>query len=143
MNPKRLILAIVTVFVFVWLTDFLIHHVWLMGDYNASASLWRPATEMGSHLRWLVLAELLWSATFVIIYAKGFAAMNCLRCACLYGLFMGLFFEANTLVAYFSQPLPGELAVKWFVANVAQAVLAGVIVFFVYKPKPDADKPKE
>jgi hypothetical protein len=143
MNPKRLILAVVAVFVTIWVADFLIHHVWLMSDYNATASLWRPATEMGSHLGWLFAAELLWSVAFVLIYAKGFAAMNCLRCACLYGLFMGLFFESNTLVAYFSQPLPADLALKWFVANVARSVLAGVVVFFAYKPKLEDAGPKE
>jgi hypothetical protein len=136
MNIKRPILAIVAVFAFVWVTDFLIHHVWLMSEYNATASLWRPANEMGSHFGWLVAAQILWSATFVMLYAKGFADKACLFCAVMFGLFMGLFFESSTLAAYFTEPLPGDLAAKWFVANVAQSVLAGLIAFFVYKPKP-------
>ena len=57
----------------------------------------------------------------------------------MFGLFMGLFFEANTLVAYFSQPLPGGIAAKWFAANVAQAVLAGIIVFYTYKCPPPGE----
>jgi hypothetical protein len=141
-NAKRLALAIVAVFAFTWLTDYLIHGLWLMPDYTATASLWRPQSDMHHYIGWLLLAQFLWSLTFVVIYAKGFAALDCMRCASLYGFFMGVFFEANTLVAYFSQPLPGSIAMKWFVANVAQAVLAGVLVFFVYKPNAEAPQPK-
>ena len=50
---------------------------------------------------------------------------------------MGFFKEANTLVTCFVQPIPGSLAVEWFIVGVAQGVLMGVIVFFVYKPKPE------
>jgi hypothetical protein len=34
------------------------------------------------------------------------------------------------------QPLPADIAVKWFVPGVAQGLLMGLIVFFIYKPKP-------
>jgi hypothetical protein len=142
MNLKRLLIAIVAVFAFTWVTDFLIHSVWLMPDYRATASLWRPETEMGHYFGWLLLGQLLWSATFVTLWAKGFADKACLVCAVMFGLFMGLFFEANTLVAYFSQPLPGSIAVKWFVANVVQAVLSGLVVFFTYKAPPAKDAAK-
>jgi hypothetical protein len=138
MNLKRLLLALLAVFVFVWVTDFLIHGVWLKNDYAANMSLWRPEAEMQSHMGWLMLGQFLCSLAFVLLYAKGFAEKNCLKFAVLFGLFMGIFFEANTLVTYAVQPLPGSLAVKWFLANIAQTVLMGVIVFCTYKPKPDA-----
>ncbi|MEO8427398.1 MAG: hypothetical protein ABI651_09830 [Verrucomicrobiota bacterium] len=50
-------------------------------------------------------------------------------------MFLGLSSQAATLVTYAVQPLPADIAVKWFVPGVAQGVLMGVIVFFVYKPK--------
>lgn len=143
MNSKRLILAIVAVFVGVWVTDFLIHGVWLKSTYAETMSLWRPEAEMQGHMGWLMLGQFIIAATFVVLYAKGFAGMACLRCACLYGLFMGLFSQATTLITYAVQPFPASLAVKWFVAGVVQGLLMGVIVFFVYKPKPDDGKPKE
>ena len=140
MNPKRLILAIIAVFAGVFATDFLIHHVWLMGDYKASASLWRPENEMGGHIGWLFGGELLAAVAFVMIYAKGFADKACPLCAVMFGLFMALFSQANTLISYAVQPLPGNLAAKWVVAAVAQGILIGLIVFFVYKPKPCDEK---
>lgn len=142
MNPKRLILAIVAVFVGVFVTDFLIHGVWLQSTYKETMNLWRSETEMRAHMGWLMLGQFLVAATFVVLWAKGFAATACIRCACLYGMFMGLFSQAATLVTYAVQPLPGSLAVKWFIAGVAQGVLMGVLVFFVYKPKPETAQPK-
>ena len=138
MNPKRLLLAIVAAFVFVWVTDFLIHGVWLKSDYAASMGLWRPEAEMQGRMGWVMLGELLATVTFVVLYAKGFAAKAHPMCAVMFGLFMALFSQANTCISYAVQPIPAGMAVKWFIAGVVQGVLLGVLIFFVYKPKPDA-----
>ena len=50
MNTKRLILAIVVAFVVLWVTDFLIHGVWMMSDYRGTQQLWRPDAAMGSRM---------------------------------------------------------------------------------------------
>ena len=55
---------------------------------------------------------------------------------------MGLFSQATTLITYAVQPFPASLAVKWFLAGVVQGVLMGLLVFFVYKPKPEEAKPQ-
>ncbi len=51
MNTQRLFIAIITGFVFIFATDFVIHAVWLDSDYKATASLWRPESEMGDGSR--------------------------------------------------------------------------------------------
>lgn len=135
MNSKPLALAIVAVFAGVWVTDFLIHGVWLANAYKETMSLWRPEAEMRSHMGWLLLGQFLWAATFVLVWSKGFPATASLGGACLFGLTMGVFFQASTLVTYAVQPLPGHLALKWFVSNVAQGGLMGVIAFYVCRPK--------
>lgn len=141
MNPKRLLLAIVAVFVGVWVTDFLIHGVWLQSTYKETASLWRPEAEMQGHMGWLMLGQLLATVTFVVIWSKGFPATASLCGACLYGLFMGGFSQATTLITYAVQPFPPSLAVKWFCAGLVQGVLMGVIVYFVGRPKAAEVKP--
>jgi hypothetical protein len=73
MNIKRLILVIVVAFVVLWVTDFLIHGVWMMPDYRATQQLWRTDAEMTSHMGWMLGAQLLFVITFVILWAKGFA----------------------------------------------------------------------
>lgn len=135
MNPKRLLLAIVVIFPLVWVTDFLIHGVWLASAYRETAELWRPENEMKARMGWLILGQFLWTATFVVVWAQGFAAKGCLRCAALYGLCMGLFFETNTLIAYAVQPIPPLIATEWFVVDVARAVLMGLVLAGVYQPR--------
>ena len=140
MNAKRLILGIVVVFVGIWVTNFLIHGVWLQSSYAASMSLWRPEEEMKSHMAWLMLGQFLAATAFVLIWAQGFAPTAHFACACIYGFVMGLFAEAGTLITYAVQPLPADLAVKWFIAGIVQSVLMGILVFLVYKPRPQASQ---
>src|SRR5438874_12004766 len=111
MNTKRLIISIVVAFIGIWIMDFLIHGVWLANSYKASMSLWRSETDMQSHMGWLMMGQLLGAATFVILWAKGFAANARIGGACLFGLLMGLFNQATTLATYAVQPLPSDLAV--------------------------------
>lgn len=123
------------------MTDFLIHGVWLQSTYKETMSLWRPEAEMQTRMGWLMLGQLLAAATAVVLWAKGFAAGATLWCACLFGLCLGLFSQATTLITYAVQPFPPGLAAKWFVADVGQGVLMGVLLFFVYKPQRVEDKP--
>lgn len=142
MNPKRLALAVLALFLGVFATDFLIHGVWLKDTYAATASLWRPEGDMEKHMGWLMLGQFVFALTFGLLYAQGFAATACLRCACLYGLCMGLFGQAATLITYAVQPLPADIAVKWFGAGLVRGILLGLLVFLVYKPTraPDVDR---
>ena len=48
---------------------------------------------------------------------------------------MGMFSEANSLIMYTVEPLPGHLVAKWVVAGLVQGALLGVLVFFVGRPK--------
>ena len=83
-----------------------------------------------------MLGQFLVAMTFTVIWAAGFEAHRHLRCACLYGIFMGLFSQAMTIITYVVQPFPPSLAVKWFAAGVTQGLLMGVLVLAVYKNKP-------
>ena len=134
MNVKRLLLAIVAGFVFIFATDFLVHGVWLVPDYTASMPLWRPEGEMQAHMPFLALGQFLCATTFVFLWAKGFADRGGSKCALIYGAMMGLFSQVNTLVTYAVMTLPGVLAVKWFVVGVLQAIGLGIVTFLVYKP---------
>lgn len=136
MNLKRLLLAVVTGFVFIFVSDILVHGVWLVGDYKATMQLWRPDAEMNARMPWMMAGQFLVATAFVVLWAVGFAERAKLSCAVKFGLFMGLFFQGNTLITYVVTPLPGALAAKWFVAGVGQSVLLGLVTFAVYKPLP-------
>jgi hypothetical protein len=133
MNIPRLILAIVAGFIVIFATDFLIHGVWLVPDYKATESLWRPESEMQSRFHWLLFAQILCAVTFVIIWAKG-AAGTSMGTAIGFGVLMGLFQQIWAIVNYVVIPMPGALAAKWFFSGVVQAVLLAVITALIYKP---------
>ena len=134
MNIKRLFLAILAVFAAIFFTDYLVHGIWMMPVYRATASLWRPEAEMGAHAGWMFGSYLLIATTFVFIWAKGFAAQGCARSAVIYGLCMGLFSQGQTLIMYAVAPFTLEIVWKWCVAGVLQGVLFGVVAHLVYRP---------
>lgn len=134
MNIPRLLLAIVVAFLVIFGTDMLIHGMWLKPDYEATKSLWRPEAEMKQYMPWLTLAQIICAATFVIIWAKGFAG-RCLGAGILFGLIMGMFQQIWVLVNYAIIPMPADLAVKWYFSGLAQAVLVGIVAALLYKPR--------
>lgn len=135
MNGKRLSIAIVVAFIFIFATDFLIHAVWLGPDYKATAQLWRPEAEMNTRFPWMLGAQLLAAITFVLIWAMGFAARGTVALACAYGLLIGLAVQVTTMITYVVTPLPPELALKWFFSGLVQSIVLGVITSFVYRPE--------
>ena len=139
MNTKRLILAMVVAFAVLWVTDFLIHGVWMTPDYRATQQLWRTDAEMQSHMAWMLGAQLLFVITFVILWAKGFAShTKNIACAVGYGLLMGLFSGVWALIMYVVVPMPGSIAAKWFFAGIVQTILLGLVTFWIYKPSAPA-----
>jgi hypothetical protein len=136
MNIKRLLLAIVVAYAIIFGTDFLVHGVWLRLDYNATQQIWRPETEMNARMAWMLAAQVLWAITFVIIWAKGPSDSGRVACALGFGFLMGIFQQIWALIMYAVLPMPGTIAIKWFVAGVVQNMLLGLATFWVYKPLP-------
>ena len=133
MNFKRLFLAMLAGFVLIFVTDFLIHGFWLAADYEATKSLWRPENEMHSYFSLMLFAQLLCAATFVLIWAKGFAGQG-IGTGIGIGLLMGLFQQIWAIIDYVVIPMPGNLAAKWFFSGLVQAILLGIITALIYKP---------
>lgn len=135
MNIKRLIPDIVVAFVVLWGTDFLIHGIWMMPDYRATQSLWRPNADMGSYMGWMLGAQLLFAITFVLLWTRWADAAR-LTCAIGYGFLMGVFAGTWAIIMYVVIPMPCSIACKWFFAGIVQSILIALVTFFVYKPKP-------
>jgi len=134
MNIPRLLLAILAGFIFVFGSDFVIHTIWLKPDYMASMQLWRPDPEMMERFHWMIAGHFLCVVAFVLIWAIGFAPGGNMTVACIYGLLMGLFSQATTLITYVVAPMPGTLMSKWFFIGLVQAVLLAIVTFKTYKP---------
>jgi hypothetical protein len=134
MNIPRLLFAALGAFLVIFATDYLIHGVWLMPDYNATKVLWRPESDMNAHVAWMFLAQVLCALTFVLIWAWGFAGRS-VATGIAFGLVMGMFQQIWVLVNYVVIPMPGALAVKWYFSGLAQAVLIGIAAALIYRPR--------
>ena len=84
MNIKSLVITILVAFVTVWVTDFLIHAVWLSATYGATKELWRPEAEMVATMPYMFLGQFLIAASFTLIFAACVAEKRCLRCTLMY-----------------------------------------------------------
>ena len=141
MNTKRLILACVVVFVFVFGFEWVFHGVLLQETYAQTASLWRPESEMQQHFAWLVLGQLLLSVMFCVIYAVRHGANGGVGQGIGYGVLVALLLTSPTLISYAVQPLPISLIGSWVVGRIIQLVIAGAILGAVYRPTPQASAP--
>jgi hypothetical protein len=134
MNIKSLVITILVAFVTVWLTDFLIHGVWLSASYVETKSLWRTEAEMTSKMPFMFAGQLLAAAAFTLIFAACVAEKRCLNCTLKFAGCMGLLAGANQIIMYAVAPYPGSLVAKWCVAYLLQMLLLGLIVHKTYRP---------
>src|SRR5205823_14257021 len=109
MNTKRLILAIVVAFVVLWVTDFLVHGVWMVPDYRGTQQLWRTDAAMGSRMSWMLGAQLLFAITFVLLWTR-WAVTAPLGCAIGYGFPMGFFSGTWAIMMVVLGRIPGCIA---------------------------------
>lgn len=135
MNIPRLLLTILAGFVLVFASDFLIHAIWLAPAYKATAELWRPEAEMQQRFAWMLTGQLLAAVAFAVIWAMGFAGRS-LGTGATFGLFMGIAQQVWAIALFVVSPLPGDIAAKWFLSGVLQAMLLGILVAAIYKPRP-------
>ncbi|MCG3198282.1 MAG: hypothetical protein HUU16_03835 [Candidatus Omnitrophica bacterium] len=123
---KKVLIAIVAVFVAWSVLDILIHGVMLRPSYEASASLWRPEAEMKMGLLYVV--TLICAVTFVLIYHLLISSKSLAK-----GIQYGLLYGIGTGIgmgygSYAFMPMPYLMALVWFLGSVVECVVAGVIV---------------
>jgi hypothetical protein len=132
MNASRLLLAIVVAFVVVFVTDYLIHSMWLMPDYNATHTLWRPESEMTARIGWMFFAQFLFAATLCVVWALWISGRD-LGTAIAFGFLMGLFQSVWPIAYFVVAPIPGALAVKWILSGIVQVILVSLAAALVYR----------
>lgn len=123
---KRIVLAVVAVFVAWSALDFVIHGLILPSSYEATARLWRPMNEMKMSV--LYLAVLINALAFVCIYGLLVTEKsigNGVNYGLLFGLGTGFSMGFGT---YSFMPIPLYMAVAWFVGSLVETLVGGIIV---------------
>ena len=131
-NVKRFMMAMGAVLVIFFVSDFIIHGVWLQPTYKATASLWRTETDMNDHFVWMILAHLIFAKYFTYLFVKGYEGRG-IGEGVRFGLVMGIFNISNCLVQYTVSPIPGSLVANWAVEGIAQSILCAIVATVVYK----------
>lgn len=137
MNVKKLIIAFVVVFILLEATNYLVNMVILSSTYaNPDISkIFRPMAEMESKMWMMWIADLVYSFFFVFIFVKGYENKGIME-GVRYGIYIGLFIQLLAAVAQnVFYPVPGYLAVQWFIYGLIQSVIFGVAAAMIYKPK--------
>ncbi|MFZ5801519.1 MAG: hypothetical protein ACOY3K_00185 [Candidatus Omnitrophota bacterium] len=134
---KRFILSSLAVFATFASLDMYIHTYSLKALYVQTAHLWRSGADIGGYL-WLLWAGYgVLAPLFVFIFSKGYeAGKSTLEQGMRYGFWIGLLLAApGSIFAYVVMPIPDILAVAWFVTGLFEALVAGLVLGIVYRPK--------
>lgn len=129
---KRMVIAVLVVFLAWSVLDFLIHGLLLQSTYQATASLWRPMNEMNRPL--MSLVTLVFTGCFVTIYGwlvEPKSVRSGLRFGAIFGLATG---ASMGFGSYCYMPIPLSLAGSWFIGSWVEAMIAGAIVGAIVKP---------
>jgi hypothetical protein len=142
---KKTIWAIVAGFILLAAGRYLIHSVWLAGPYAQNATLWRTQSAMLHHIWAIHLANLIFAAAAVLIYVRGIEPKPWLGQGIRFGLLLALVTAVpQSMVEFFTYPIPGGLAVDWIIGEGLLALLLGVVIAAICRPnaaaQPD-DKP--
>jgi hypothetical protein len=136
MNNKTFWIGLVVIFVLMQAIGFAVHEVWLERTYEGLADVFRVEAEMMGMMWMMMAGSLLYLFLFCYIFTKGYEGKGVSEGA-RYGLLMGLFLSIPMSVDNFVvYPLPGSLAVTWFISGVVSFVAAGAVFAAIYKPSP-------
>ena len=133
-NGRRFVLAIVTVYAFVYLYEWGLHG-WLLADqYRQSQDLWRSPETMQAYILWLLAGYFIFTLFFAVIYLR-FRRSGRMSEGAYYGLLVGLLFCATNIIFYAVQPLPLSLIIYWCAGVLIEGLFAGILMAAVYKDR--------
>lgn len=128
---KRIVLAVLAVFVAWSVMDIVIHGLILGPTYMDTAQMWRPEKEMKMGLmRFVVFVS---AITFVSLYSCFVGKKSVGR-----GLAFGLVFGVGVGISmgygtYAVQPIPYNIALTWFLGTIAETSVAGLLTGWIVK----------
>ncbi len=134
MNLKRLGITIITVFITILATDFLVHHVILKDLYMQTASLWRPEMDMSGMFPWIIMGQFFTALFFSIIFVHGYKGGGVAE-GVRYGILIGGLNMGSQLIMYGVQPFPLSLTGAWIFFCFVQSMIAGVVAAKVWPGK--------
>ena len=133
MNMKRMIIATLAAFVFVFLYELLVHGFLMMDFYEQTASVWRPQEE-GSMVI-MILSQFLFGFAVAFFYpVVGLDTEDCKK-GIPFGFGLGLVMAMPQLATYNYLPIPLTISLLWALISFAKAFASIYIVAKIYNWK--------
>ncbi len=136
----RTIIACIVAFLFIFVTDYMIHGLWLTPAYEATKELWRSEGEMVKRIPYMFGGQALVGITFAILYAIFVGIDRSLLFSLLFGFLVALFYCGNQSIMYCVAPYPGHLVAKWCLGGAAQLVTLSLVLSFVFRSSKSRSK---
>ncbi len=137
MNWRRLLLAALIAFIFLQLSDFLVHWVILKCVYDdlMARGILRSAGAICGYIWVMIVMTALFSFLFTYIFAKGYEGKGILE-GIRYGIVIGFFWIfVNAYSVFAVIDIPYGLVWSWILAGFIQTIIAGILLALIYKPK--------
>ena len=126
---KKLLAAIVVAYIVLMATNYLVHSVWLMPDYNAIPASHRSIDGIMHRFWAMAIGQLFFAAMFAYIYTLGRQRKPWPAQGARYGILMTLLAVVPmSLSEYDTYIVPYMLAIKWMIAGGVQLIILGIIV---------------
>ena len=134
MNAKKFIIALIAVFIFFSVFDYVFHNILMKDAYQQTSNLWRPEEVMKEFVLWTMLGQFIFSLGFVALFTKAFKRGGIIEGA-IFGLLLAVIFIGNLSIWHAVLPSTGSLLISWIVGTTIELILAGMIVALIYQNK--------
>jgi hypothetical protein len=130
MQDKKFWLGAVLVFVVLSIGGVAVNQGIMAGDYEATKQLWRPMEEMKVWVFYVVYAFV--AFFFTLIFSKGYEGKGIME-GVRYGFYVGMMMAVPMAYAtYAAMPIPYSFALKWFISDLIEYIIAGIVLAAVY-----------
>ena len=132
MNWKKLCIAFIATFVFIFAFGFIWYGKLLHGIHSEVPALWRPEMDAPNYMSWLILGHVVMAFFLTMLcarYATGGAGAGARL-----GFMVALVYAGADFITYAVQPLTTKILCGWIVGDLLMFAIAGAIIGAIYKP---------
>ncbi len=132
MNIKRFAIAAVVFFVFIFVYETVVHGILLAPIYNQTPTIWRNYLQMQAYVPFNIVIMILLSLWLTFIFTQLFSQggwKNGLR----FGFYIGFLSGIQAAGAYYYLPISATLAGSWFLAQVIESLMGGLLIGAIYR----------
>lgn len=131
-NIPRFALSAVVGFIFIFVTDFIIHGTILKDIYAQTPDLWRPEEDMMTYFPYMVAGQFLIAAITAFIFTRNYEGKG-FQEGVRFGIMLGLLFSVMMSISYAWMPISTLLAVYWAASGLMQGLGLGIIFSLTYR----------